>query len=199
MKYPKLRELREAVKALIKGPYTSKFPYQPHQPYEAFRGRPKFYEDDCVGCTACAQVCPTKAIEWSDDIKRKKRILTIRWDICIFCGQCQANCLSVKGIQLSKDFDLATSRRQDLSQTIEKSLVFCDCCQEVIAPHDQILWVADKIRSLLFSNTSLMLYYLKNKNLSQSKIHSNSQEPALRADRFRMLCPACRRKAVYKS
>lgn len=198
MKYPKLRELREAIRAIVKGPYTSRFPYEPHQPFETFRGRPKFYEDDCVGCTACAQVCPARAIEWQDDLKTKKRVLTIRWDLCIFCGQCEANCLSVKGIRLSRDFDLATSRRKELSQTIEKTLVFCECCGEVIAPHDQLIWVADKIKSLLFSNTTLMLYYLANKGFSDQEI-SRILEPALRSDRMLILCPKCRRKAIYKS
>jgi hydrogenase-4 component H len=198
MKYPKLRELREAVKALIKGPYTSGFPFKPHQPFAAFRGRPKFSEDECVGCTACAQVCPAKAIEWCDDIRRKKRILTVRWDLCIFCGQCQANCLSVKGIQLSLDFDLATLNRQELYQTIEKDLVLCECCSEVIAPREQIIWVAEKLGALLFSNASLMLYYLQDKGLSD-KGGPHLNEPVLRADRLRILCPACRRKAIYKS
>ncbi len=198
MKYPKLRELREAIKAIIKGPYTSRFPKVPHEPFEAFRGRPKFKEDDCVGCTACAQVCPARAIDWQDDIKRKKRILTVRWDICIFCGQCEANCLSVTGIKLSRDFDLATAKRKELFQTIEKSLVACECCGEVIAPHDQLIWVANKIRPLIFSNASLMLYYLQNKSLSDKEI-SRINEPALRSDRMLILCSKCRRRAIYKS
>jgi hydrogenase-4 component H len=198
MKYPKLRELREAIKALIVGPYTSKFPFKPHQPFDAFRGRPKFYEDECVGCTACAQVCPAQAIEWTDDLKRKKRILNVRWDICIFCGQCEANCLSVTGIRLSRDFDLATLKREDLFQTIEKDLVLCESCREVIAPYDQIIWVANKIRSLLFSNTSLMLAFLEDKGFLSEESPGIS-DPTLRADRFRLLCPACRRKAIYKS
>jgi len=62
MRYPKLRELKEAIRALIKGPYTSRFPFEPHQPYERFRGKPEFRQDDCVGCGACFQVCPAKAI-----------------------------------------------------------------------------------------------------------------------------------------
>lgn len=198
MKYPKLRELKEAIKAIVRGPYTSRFPRVPHQPFDAFRGRPKFYEDECVGCTACAQVCPAHAIDWQDDIKRKKRILTVRWDTCVFCGQCEANCLSVTGIRLSRDFDLATTKRKELFQTIEKSLVLCECCGEGIAPHDQLIWVANKIRPLIFSNASLMLYYLQNKSLSDKEI-SRINEPALRSDRMLIICPKCRRKAIYKS
>ncbi|KAF5434557.1 hydrogenase-4 component H [Candidatus Methanophagaceae archaeon] len=37
MKYPKLRELVEAIKAVLKGPYTSKFPKKPYVPHPNFR------------------------------------------------------------------------------------------------------------------------------------------------------------------
>jgi len=58
MKYPKIRELAEAIKALIKGPYTSGFPREPHVPHPNFRGQPKFDATQCVGCLACEEVCP---------------------------------------------------------------------------------------------------------------------------------------------
>ncbi|MDD2689895.1 MAG: 4Fe-4S dicluster domain-containing protein [Candidatus Omnitrophica bacterium] len=160
MKYPKLRELKEAVKALIKGPYTTKFPYQPHKPFERFRGRPYFHEKDCMGCTACAQVCPPGAIDYTDEIKngKGKRKLTVHWDICIFCGQCEANCPTGKGIILSQEFDFATTqKREDLKQEIEKDLMLCDGCQEAIVPYDQYLWVAQRLGPLCFSNPSLIL------------------------------------------
>jgi len=138
MKYPKLRELKEAIRALIKGPYTSKFPYEPHKPAERFRGRSEFHQDDCIGCGACAQVCPAGAIEMKDE--RGKRILTVNWNLCIFCGQCQANCPTSKGIMLSNEFDLATTeKRSELKQEIKKELVCCSCCREVIAPKEQTL------------------------------------------------------------
>ena len=199
MRYPKLRELREAIKALIKGPYTSRFPYQPHKPYERFRGRPEFHEEDCVGCGACFQVCPAGAIEMQD--VRGKRILTVNWDMCIFCGQCQANCITEKGIVLSGEFDLATTgKRSELKQTIEKEFAVCDCCGENIVPQDQILWVAQKIGPLCFSNPSLILFYLRVLNLASKEKFSPKEElEFLRSDRIKILCPRCRREAVIKS
>lgn len=199
MKYPKLRELKEAIKALIKGPYTSKFPYQPHKPYQRFRGRPEFHEEDCIGCTACAEVCPVKAIEVSDG--KNKRFLTVHWDICVYCGQCQANCLTTKGIILSNKFDLATTgKREDLNQKIEKELVICSYCQEPIAPYDQLLWVAKRLGPLCFSNASLMLLYLNNLGLTKADDKNPPQETEFyRPDRIKVLCPACRRQAVLKS
>lgn len=203
MRYPKLRELREAIRALIKGPYTSKFPFKPHTPYERFRGRPYFYEKDCMGCTACAQVCPAGAIEWKDEVidGSAKRKLIVHWDICIFCGQCQANCPTMKGIILSQEFDFATTEnREDLKQGIEKELMLCDCCGEVIAPRAQYLWVAQKLGPLCFSNASLILFYLTHLNLSLRLAPLSKKDAELiRSDRTRILCPRCRRQAVLKS
>ena len=168
-------------------------------PFERFRGRPEFHEDDCTGCGACVNVCPSGALSMKDE--GGKRILEIHWDICIFCGQCQANCLTEKGIILSQEFEFATTdKRQDLRQEIEKELVVCQGCGEIIAPHDQILWVAKKIGPLTFSNPSLMLFYLRSQKLSSVEPEVKLRGKELqRADRIKILCPRCRREAVVKS
>lgn len=199
MRYPKLRELKEAVRALIKGPYTSKFPYQAHKPYERFRGKPQFHEEDCVGCGACFQVCPSKAIDMQDI--RNERVLTVHWDMCVFCGQCQANCITEKGIILSNEFDLATTeKRQDLKQEIEKELLLCEGCGEIVAPLDQITWVAKKLGPLTFSNATLMLFYLMNLGLSfKDKSPAKENSELTRSERIKVICPRCRREAVLKS
>jgi len=201
MRYPKLRELKEAIKALIKGPYTSRFPFKTHKPFERFRGKTEFHLDDCVGCGACFQVCPSKAISMEDQGNR--RILRINWDLCIFCGQCQANCLTGKGIMLSNEFDISTTgSRQELKQEIEKELVICGCCGEAIAPYDQIMWVSKKLGPLVFSNATLMLFYLRNSGLTSGQENDfprDKQSEFLRADRIKIICPKCRREAVIKS
>jgi len=204
MRQPKIRELKEAIKSLFSPAYTSDFPRRPHIPYERFRGRPYFHEEDCTGCTACAQVCPAKAIEINDEIEGPlaKRKLTVHWDICIFCGQCQANCLTGKGIMLSQEFDLATTeKREDLKQTIEKEFVLCECCAEPIVPYDQYVWVAKKLGPLSFTNASLLLFYLRSIGLAlKEKIHPGSKPAVInRSTRIKILCPRCRREAVIKS
>jgi len=218
MRYPKLRELKEAIRALIKGPYTSKFPYEPHKPYERFRGKPEFHETDCIGCTACVNVCPSNALSFTDKIENNtaKRILTHQLDLCIFCGQCQANCPTEKGIILSQEFDLSTTEKiEDFKQEIEKELLLCECCGEIIAPYDQIWWVAKRLGPITFSNASLTLFYLQNfsaiaesrlivdakrENLSlKEKSLPKEEAEFMRADRIKILCPRCRRQAVLKS
>ena len=203
MKYPKLRELREALRALIKGPYTSKYPAQPAKVCERFRGRPYFHEADCTGCTACAQVCPAGAIDFEDRFKDNKGIrrMAVNWDICIFCGQCEANCLTGKGIILSREFEFATTgKREELKQEIEKELILCEYCNEVIAPFDQYKWVVLKLGALCFSNSSLMLFYLRALDFSlKEKLSSKNDKDLIRSDRIKVLCPRCRRQAVIKS
>lgn len=204
MRYPKLRELKEAIRALIKGPYTSRFPYKPHQPFERFRGNPKYSESDCMGCTACVNVCPSGALSFQEckDKHAAKRILSHRVDLCVFCGQCEANCPTETGIKLSRDFDLATlDKPEKLKDSIEKGLVLCECCGEAIAPYDQIAWVAKKIGPLVFSNASLMLFYLRNLNLAmkeETQKETAGQE-LRRSGRIKIICPRCRRQAVLKS
>ena len=205
MRYPKLRELKEAIRALIKGPYTIRYPYVPHKPYERFRGRPYFHEEDCTGCTACAQVCPAQAIDVEDIIKdgRAKRKLTVHWDICIFCGLCQANCLTGKGIMLSQEFAFATTEdRQQLKNEVEKEFLHCDCCSEPIVPEDQFQWAAKRLGPLTFSNASVLLFYLKSLGLAVKGKFAPKKETAdyySRSERIKILCPRCRREAVMKS
>lgn len=203
MRYPKLRELREALRSLFSRPYTSKFPRYPHQPFEKFRGKPEFHSDDCVGCTACAQVCPASAISWRDEMAngRARRILRVRWDICISCGQCQASCITGKGILLSREFDLATTgKREELFQEIEKEVVVCEGCGGILVPRDQMRWVAGRLGPLSFSNSSLMLFYLADAGLSlEFEPVAKEEREFLRSDRLKILCPRCRRKAVLKS
>ena len=69
MRLPKVRELGEAIKALFQGPYTAKFPQEPHVPHPNFRGLPQFNQERCVGCLACEQVCPAEAIAHQDIVE----------------------------------------------------------------------------------------------------------------------------------
>jgi len=195
---PKLRELKEAIIALIRGPYTTKFPAQEPEFPPAFRGFPQYFEDECVGCGTCHNVCPARAIELEDDLDRGTRRLTLCIDRCITCGQCQANCITEKGIKLGHEYDLTTVNRMGLrDRTVEKELVICEACSEVVGVKDHILWVARKLGPLAFSNPSLMLVSLQGDRPTVREPGADIEEGLRRGDKIRILCPRCRQEVSF--
>jgi len=195
MKKPKLREIGEAVKALIRGPYTSKFPAVMPEVPDAFRGAPEYHEHDCVGCGACSQVCPARAITMTDDTKGRTRKLTLRHDNCIYCGQCERYCITKKGITLSKRWNLVTTDRGALETSVEKELVLCERedCRAVVGTREHLVWVAERLGPLGFANPSLMLAKLG--SLGADEVVPAPEGRALtRGDRIRILCPKCRQE-----
>jgi hydrogenase-4 component H len=197
MRYPKLRELKEAIIALIKGPYTSKFPVQPHQPHPNFRGRPKFNQDACVGCLSCENVCPVNAISHSDllNVNPPLRKITHYSDTCIFCGQCQVYCITQEGIKLSNEWELSMFDRKDCPESIEKELLLCEVCGCVIGCKDHIIWLAKELGELAYSNPTLYMTRLKELGISDQDVKS-AVNISSRSDRMKIVCARCRRKTT---
>ncbi|MBN1418593.1 MAG: 4Fe-4S dicluster domain-containing protein [Planctomycetes bacterium] len=191
MKKPKVRELLEAVRVLAAGPATLGFPNVPSPAPPKARGRPTYHEKDCVGCGTCAEVCVGKAIEMRDE--GTVRRLTIRYDSCIQCGQCQAWCITGKGIRLEPEYDLTTYDRESIRSSVEKELVLCEGCGAAIACADHLAWVAERLGSGAFANPTLALAHLAKLGFGRA-----GGEPVRlegRGDRMRVLCARCRRPA----
>lgn len=191
------RILKEAFTALFTGPYTSKFPFKPHVPHENFRGKPEYQEDYCIGCGACADVCPAGAIEVIDSVDEKKREFILRLDNCIFCGECRAKCTTDEGIKYTNEFDLACFAREASVENITRELVVCEGCGEIIGCREHIVWLAKRLGPLAYSNPTIFLSYLKDLN-QVKEIKTPPQAEVSRADRFKILCPRCRREVVIK-
>ncbi len=201
MKLPKLRELKEAITALIKGPYTSKFPFKPHIPQPKFRGKTEYDSQYCVGCGACAQVCPSHTIEVKDslsvDKKSGRRFIKLYHENCIFCGNCVLNCITEKGIKQTQEFDLATYDRKNVFSEVDKELVLCQVCGEVITTAEHLEWITEKVASAAFSNPTLYLSKLKSLGLSFYE-DIVGLIPFKRARRNLILCHKCRREATLE-
>jgi formate hydrogenlyase subunit 6/NADH:ubiquinone oxidoreductase subunit I len=199
MKYPKLREVVEAIRALIKGPYTSSFPKEPHVPHPNFRGQPKFNEQKCVGCLACEAVCPAEAIAHRDESRpdgSPKRVMIHYTDTCIFCGECEAACIAEhEGIRLSNDWELSFFDRKQALETIEKDLQTCEICGETIACKDHLLWISARLGELAFSSPTLYLSRLKALGIADQNLISALKDNG-RSDRVRILCARCRRETT---
>ncbi|MFH1570505.1 MAG: 4Fe-4S dicluster domain-containing protein [Gemmatimonadota bacterium] len=209
MRKPKVRELGEAVRALIGGPYTLNFPKEPIQPPESFRGKPAYQDEDCVGCGACAEVCPASAITVTDlaDSHPPQRRLVLRLDRCIFCGQCELNCTvriqsekegnGKTGIHLTQEFDLATFDRSTATVGIEMDLVRCEQCGEPVTTRRHLQLVTDLVGPGSYTNPTLMLAREEALGLTrfQEPLYAEVSE---RGDMMKVLCPRCRRNAVLR-
>jgi len=198
MKLPKIRELLEAIKALIVGPYTTKFPYKPHTPYPSFRGQPVYNPDKCVGCLACEEVCPAEAIDHKDivDPSNPRRVMIHYTDTCIFCGSCEAACIvDNEGIKLSNEWDLAFFDRKEAQETIEKELQLCEICGQPIACKDHLKWIAEKVGELAYSNPTLYFSRLRSLGIIDENLISALRDYG-RSDRVKILCARCRRETT---
>jgi formate hydrogenlyase subunit 6/NADH:ubiquinone oxidoreductase subunit I len=195
MRKPKLRELREAITALIKGPYTSKFPKAPAVVPEHFRGTPTYVPDECVGCGSCGQVCPAGAITIIDEYRRDEdrtvRRIERNWGNCIFCSQCFAYCITGKGIILDKDFEKSTLDPAGFIDTHDKELLFCEHCGGPITAIDHVRWMVNKLGELAFGNQTLTVARYQELGLAQ-EVAKRTERAAERSDYLRILCPNCR-------
>lgn len=197
---PKIREIVEAVKAIVRGPYTSGFPKVPHVPHPNFRGQPKYNDKKCMGCLACVQVCPVNALSYVDDVRPgdPRRTLSHHSDTCIFCGQCETACpADHEGIKLSNDWELSFFDRKKSSESIDKDLQLCEVCGDVIACKDHLKWIAEKIGELAFSSPTLYLARLEGLGIVDDNIISALKSHG-RSDRGKILCARCRRETTFE-
>ena len=155
MRKPKLRELGEAIRAVVLGPFTSKFPFKPSVPEKRFRGIIKFDEDNCILCGACVEVCPANARAQEDDLVRRVRREIHYQERCIYCGQCVAYCTTKKGISHTLEYDLAKIKNEGYDNAIEKELILCEKCGEVITTRAHLLWIAKRTGELAYANPNL--------------------------------------------
>jgi len=194
VRLPKLRELKEAVTAVLSPRFTSRFPAEPCVVPERYRGKPEFDLDTCIGCGACVNVCPTEALTQQDviDANPPVRKITLRYDTCIFCGNCSDNCTSETGIKLSDEWDLAGLDREAMTETHEYELQVCEKCGEVIGTKKHLVWLYEKLGALAYTNPSLLL--AKSGELLKGAQAPKQQdvESVQTSDFMRILCPKCK-------
>jgi formate hydrogenlyase subunit 6/NADH:ubiquinone oxidoreductase subunit I len=200
MKYPKIRELKEAVISLVTPAYTSKFPAEPHVPFEKFRGKPVVDDENCVGCETCANVCPSYAITFTDDKEKKIRTIKRDYGKCIFCGMCQEHCITGKGVTLSdKIFDMAVFERDKVVEYQEKELLICEHCGAVITTKEHLHYMHKKLGPRAFSSIlNLNMLNQKLKLAEDQNVDVEIRDGLKRKDMFNIICPNCLRQVLVK-
>ncbi len=196
MRWPKLRELKEAVTAVFSPRFTTRFPAEPCVVPERYRGKPKFDLDTCIGCGACVNVCPTNALTQVDDLEANPpvRRITQQTDACIFCGNCQDNCTTETGIKLSNEWDLANMDRSTMTETHEFELQMCEKCGAVVGTKKHLVWLYEKLGPLAYTNPSLLLAKSGQliEKLPDFQQQAQPQRPAQMSDFMKILCPKCK-------
>ena len=200
MKLPCLlqfRILNLAVRALFGRPFTTAFPAGAYEPIKEFRGRPRFRAEECIGCGACAAVCPSKCIEVLDEplAVPPRRRLVQHLDACLCCGQCERYCTTTRGIRLTNEYDFAGFSPRDFEERVEKPLLLCECCGEVLAPLDQLRWLVGRLGPLAFANPTLLLVSCSELRVVAEGVKTESGD-VQRFQRVSIQCPKCRRKTA---
>jgi len=160
---------------------------------------PHFDEEVCVGCKACAEVCPTGCIEVSDDVRADPpmRRLALHYDVCIFCGHCALHCTTDRGVHLTKEWDLACLDRRECVVSIEHELVTCEVCGTGIGTKKHLLLVAQRLGAQRYANPTLLILADGQLGLTEPRVPRDDQ-PLSRDDLMRVTCPRCRRTLVLR-
>jgi NADH-quinone oxidoreductase subunit I len=120
---------------------TMSYPMETVKMSERYRGHIELIEDEsgnpkCVSCGMCQRACPSSSIslasktveyevEVKGETKTKKKKVLIKYDLdfttCSLCGQCVESC-NFGAIEFSKDYNLASSRKEDFHFDLLKRL-----------------------------------------------------------------------------
>lgn len=120
-----MSKLKEALICLKAGRVTLPYPLEPSRPQENFRGLPAVDVTKCIGCGACASVCPSRLIEIIDEEDHTTIIRHL--DRCIYCARCEEMCPE-GAIEMTDNFETATDNRSDLRITHHIYMATCSRC-----------------------------------------------------------------------
>ncbi|MFO7274396.1 MAG: 4Fe-4S dicluster domain-containing protein [Bacillota bacterium] len=118
-------KLRELALVLGTGRVTLPYPRAPRPPAEGFRGLPTVDGTKCVGCGACALVCPARLITLEDQGTWK--VLTADLARCTYCARCAEVC-PYGAFQMTSRFETAAVDPAKLRIHVSLEQLLCREC-----------------------------------------------------------------------
>ncbi|MEM0093941.1 MAG: 4Fe-4S binding protein [Thermofilum sp.] len=115
----------EALRRLLKGPWTLKYPREPAEAPEGYRGRLLIDSSVCRGCGVCARVCPSNAVELVEG--DAEIIVRVYHDKCIRCGECVEKC-PYRALSFSREFEHTSRTSLTVMAEARIPAVRCGAC-----------------------------------------------------------------------
>ena len=126
------------IKKVIKtGTATSSYPLEPIAVDKNFRGKPEQNPQQCIGCAACVNACPSNALTVETDLATGELAWQFNLGRCIFCGRCEEVCPTA-AIKLSQEYELAVWKKEDFLQQSRFALCNCRICNRPFAVQKEI-------------------------------------------------------------
>lgn len=153
------------------GNATYNYPFEPYEVEEGFRGKPEYFYEKCIGCTACGIACPSNAINVKLNKSKDKLVWEFNCARCIFCGRCDEVC-PTNAILLSDEFEMAVKfDKENLKERGELEVEYCEQCNQV------------------FTTKRLLAY-----NLERLKKAGWEEESLLEKTSYMKTCPECKKE-----
>ena len=126
------------IKKVIKtGTATHAYPLEPMPVDKNFRGKPEHTPQQCIGCAACVNACPSNALTVETDLATKQLAWQFNLGRRIFCGRCEEVCPTA-AIKLSPEYELAVWKKEDFLQQSRFAICHCRECQRPFAVQKEI-------------------------------------------------------------
>ncbi|VTN11181.1 NADH-quinone oxidoreductase subunit 9 [Raoultella terrigena] len=126
------------IKKVIKtGAATHAYRWSPMPVDKNFRGKPEHSPQQCIGCAACVNACPSNALTVETDLVTHQLAWQFNLGRCIFCGRCEEVCPTT-AIKLSQEYELAVWKKEDFLQQSRFDICRCRACARPFAVQKEI-------------------------------------------------------------